>query len=163
HAGDPGYGVLFGSVFLGLAIGMWLGPRLLTGFSRRRLFGLALILSGLLLAAIAVTQNIVVVTLLVVVLGFSAGTAWITGYTLLGLEVEDAVRGRTFAFVNSMIRLALALVLAIAPLLAGLIGTHSFRINDDARLDYNGAAFTFLIAAVLATIVGVTAYRQMDD
>jgi dTMP kinase len=28
---------------------------------------------------------------------------------------------------------------------------------------YNGAAFTFLLAAVLMTVVGVTSYRQMDD
>jgi dTMP kinase len=162
-AGDPGYGVLFGSVFLGLAMGMWLGPRMLSGLSRRRLFGLALTLAGLLLAAIAIIQNIVVVAILVLSLGFCAGIAWITGYTLLGLEVEDALRGRTFAFVNTLIRLALALVLAIAPLLAGLIGVHTYRINDDAELSYNGAAFTFLIAAVLATIVGLSAYRQMDD
>ena len=162
-AGDPGYGVLFGSVFLGLAMGMWLGPRMLSGLSRRRLFGLALVLAGLLLAAIAIIQNIVVVAILVLSLGFCAGIAWITGYTLLGLEVEDALRGRTFAFVNTLIRLALALVLAIAPLLAGLIGVHTYRINDDAELSYNGAAFTFLIAAVLATIVGLSAYRQMDD
>jgi dTMP kinase len=162
-AGDPGYGLLFGSVFLGLAIGMWLGPRILSGLSRRRLFGLSLTMAGLVLAAIAIIQNIVVVVILVVSLGFCAGIAWITGYTLLGLEVEDALRGRTFAFVNTLIRLALALVLAIAPLMAGLIGVHTFRINDDATLSYNGAAFTFLIAAVLATIGGVTAYRQMDD
>ena len=136
---------------------------MLSGLSRRRLFGLALILAGLLLAAIAIIQNIVVVAILVLSLGFCAGIAWITGYTLLGLEVEDALRGRTFAFVNTLIRLALALVLAIAPLLAGLIGVHTYRINDDATLSYNGAAFTFLIAAVLATIVGVSAYRQMDD
>jgi dTMP kinase len=162
-AGDPGYGVLFGSVFLGLAIGMWFGPRMLAGLSRRRLFGLALTMAGLLLAAIALIQNIVVVVILVVSLGFCAGIAWITGYTLLGLEVDDELRGRTFAFVNTLIRLALALVLAIAPLVAGLIGVHTYRINDDATLSYNGAAFTFLIAAVLATIGGVSAYRQMDD
>ena len=29
--GDPGYGVLFGAVFLGLGLGMWRGPRLLPG------------------------------------------------------------------------------------------------------------------------------------
>jgi dTMP kinase len=162
-AGDPGYGVLFGSVFLGLAMGMWLGPRVLSGLSRRRLFGLALTLAGLLLAAIAIIQNIVVVAILVLSIGFCAGIAWITGYTLLGLEVEDAFRGRTFAFVNTLIRLALALVLAIAPLLAGLIGVHTYRVNDDAELSYNGAAFTFLIAGVLAIIVGLSAYRQMDD
>ena len=33
--GEPGYGVLFGTVFLGLGAGMWLGPRLLQGLSRR--------------------------------------------------------------------------------------------------------------------------------
>ena len=85
---------------------------------------------------------------------------------MLGLEVPDEVRGRTFAFVGSMIRLALALVLAVAPLLAGLIGTHDFGPldeNGDPYLVYNGAAFTFLIAAVLMTAVGVASYRQMDD
>ena len=41
--GDPGYGVLFAAVFTGLALGMWRGPRLLAAMSRRRLFGFALI------------------------------------------------------------------------------------------------------------------------
>ena len=162
-AGDPGYGMLFGSVFAGLAIGMWFGPRVLRGFSRRRLFGLSLTLAGLLLAGIALVQNLVIVCLLVLALGYCAGTAWITGYTLLGLEVADNLRGRTFAFVQSMIRLTLALVLAVAPLVSGLIGTHVIRISDDVMLDYNGAAITFMLAAVLATIVGLLAYRQMDD
>ncbi len=40
--GDPGYGILFGAVFLGLGLGMWRGPRLLHGLSRNRLFGLSL-------------------------------------------------------------------------------------------------------------------------
>ncbi len=85
---------------------------------------------------------------------------------MLGLEVPDEVRGRTFAFVGSMIRLALSVVLAVAPLLAGLIGTHDLGptdANGEPYLVYNGAAFTFLIAAVLMTAVGVTSYRQMDD
>ena len=162
-AGDPGYGMLFGSVFAGLAIGMWFGPRVLRGFSRRRLFGLSLTLAGVLLAGIALVQNLVIVCLLVLALGYCAGTAWITGYTLLGLEVADNLRGRTFAFVQSMVRLTLALVLAVAPLVSGLIGTHVIRIGDDVMLDYNGAAITFMLAAVLATIVGLLSYRQMDD
>src|SRR6185312_3184787 len=40
-AGQAAFGVLFGAVFVGLAAGMWLGPRLLEGFSRRRMFGLS--------------------------------------------------------------------------------------------------------------------------
>jgi dTMP kinase len=164
--GDAGYGLLFGTVFAGLGLGMWRGPRLLHGLSRRRLFGIALTLTGLLLLPLALVQQLPVVVGLTALLGFFAGVGWITGNTMLGLEVPDEVRGRTFAFVGSMIRLALALVLAVAPLLAGLIGTHDFGpvdANGDAFLVYNGAAFTFLIAAVLMTAVGVASYRQMDD
>ncbi|MDQ3616662.1 MAG: dTMP kinase [Actinomycetota bacterium] len=160
--GEPGYGVLFGTVFLGLGLGMWRGPRLLRGLTRRRLFGLSLTGVGLFLFPLALAQQLEVVTALTLLLGFLSGVAWITGNTLLGLEVPDALRGRTFAFVGSMIRLSLALVLATAPLVAGLIGTHSREVLG-RELVYNGAAFTFLIAAVLMTAVGVAAYRQMDD
>jgi dTMP kinase len=164
--GDPGYGVLFGTVFLGLGLGMWRGPRLMNGLSRRRLFGLSLTVTGLLLLPLALVQQLEIVTALTLLLGFFAGVGWITGNTMLGLEVPDEVRGRTFAFVGSMIRLSLALVLAVAPLLAGVIGKHSFGPADEhgePLLVYNGAAFTFLIAAVLMTAVGVASYRQMDD
>ena len=164
--GDPGYGVLFGTVFLGLGLGMWRGPRLLHGLSRRRLFGLSLSATGLTLFPLALAQQLEIVTALTLVLGFFAGAAWITGITLLGLEVPDEIRGRTFAFVNTMIRLVLALVLAAAPLVAGTIGTPQLPFEDAdgaPLLVYNGAAITFLIAAVLMTVVGVTAYRQMDD
>ncbi len=51
-------------------------------------------------------------------LGACAGAAWVTGYTLLGLEVGDDVRGRTFAFVQSMVRVVLISVLAIGPVVA---------------------------------------------
>jgi dTMP kinase len=164
--GDPGYGMLFGTVFLGLGLGMWRGPRVLQGLSRRRLFGISLTATGLLLFPLALVQQLEIVIGLTLLVGFFAGVGWITGNTLLGLEVPDEIRGRTFAFVGSMIRLSLALVLAVAPLLAGLIGKHSFgpvQPSGDRLLVYNGAAFTFLIAAILMTFVGVTSYRQMDD
>jgi dTMP kinase len=161
--GDPGYGLLFGAVFGGLALGMWRGPGLLVAMSRRRVFGVALIGAGVLLAAVAVVANLPVVTFLSVGLGFFAGTAWITGYTLLGLEVADEIRGRTFAFVQTLIRIALALVLAVAPLLAGLLGRHRWRINDDVVLDYNGAAITMFASALVMIAVGVFSYSQMND
>jgi dTMP kinase len=164
--GDPGYGILFGAVFLGLGVGMWRGPRLLHGLSRRRLFGLCLTVTGVLLFPLALVQQLEIVTGITLVLGFFAGVAWITGNTLLGLEVPDEIRGRTFAFLGSMIRLSLALVLAVAPLIAGLIGTPELPFKDEngnPLLVYHGAAITFLLAAVVMTVVGVTSYRQMDD
>ena len=161
--GDPGYGLLFAAVFAGLALGMWRGPRFLPAVSRRRIFGMCLVSSGITLAAVAVIANLAVVSVLCVVLGFFAGTAWITGYTLLGLEVEDSLRGRTFAFVQTLIRLALALVLALGPLLAGVIGEHRWRLNDDAVLEYNGAAITMFGSALVMLAVGVFAYHAMND
>ena len=162
-AGQAGFGVLFGAVFVGLAAGMWLGPRLLEGFSRRRMFGLSLVWAGVFLVALALVPHLVAAVLFVVVIGACGGVAWVTGYTLLGLEVDDEVRGRTFAFLQSAARVVLVLVLAAGPAIAAPIGTHTLRIGLDFSLTYNGAAWVFLLAGVLAFGLGVMAYRQMDD
>ena len=89
--------------------------------------------------------------------------AWVTGYTLLGLEVDDEVRGRTFAFLQSAARVVLVLVLAAGPAIAAPIGTHTVRLAPGFSLTYNGAAWVFLLAGVLALGLGLTAYREMDD
>ena len=165
-AGDAGYGVLFGAVFVGMASGLWRGPRLLSRISRRRVFGATLTGCGLVLFPLALVPHLEIVAVLAVAVGFLAGAAWVTGMTLLGLEVPDHLRGRTFAFVASMVRLALALVLAVAPLVAGTIGVVAFGPDNPAGeplFTYRGAAVTILMAAVLMTVVGVLSYRQMDD
>jgi dTMP kinase len=162
-AGQPGYGALSAALFLGLALGVRGGPHLLSGFSRNRLFGLALVAAGGFLAALALIPNIVMAFLFTLGLGACGGTAWITGYTLLGLSVTDDLRGRAFAFAASAARIALVLVFAIGPALAALIGRHTITFTDSRRLTYNGAAFAFLLAAVLVAALGVTVYRQLDD
>ncbi|MDQ1487200.1 MAG: dTMP kinase, partial [Actinomycetota bacterium] len=85
--GDPGYGVLFGAVFVGLAAGMFLGPKFLRGLSRRRLFASSIAAAGLLLAATAIVHDLVLVVFGALLMGACSGVAWVTGYTLLGLEV----------------------------------------------------------------------------
>jgi dTMP kinase len=162
-AGQAGFGVLFGAVFVGLAAGMWLGPRLLEGFSRRRLFGLSLICAGAFLVALALVPHLVAAVLFTTLIGACGGIAWVTGYTLLGLEVDDEVRGRTFAFLQSAARVVLVLVLAAGPAIAAPIGTHTIRLGPRFALTYNGAAWVFLLSGVLALGLGVMAYRQMDD
>ncbi|HEY6798988.1 MAG TPA: dTMP kinase, partial [Kineosporiaceae bacterium] len=162
-AGQPGFAVLFGSVFVGMAVGMWSGPRLLEGFSRRRLFGLSLVLSGVFLTLLALIPDIVAATFFVLVVGAGGGVAWVTGYTLLGLEVDDEVRGRTFAFVQSSARVVLVLVLAAGPALAAPFGTHRVRVSTHHVLTYSGAAAVFLLAGLLAVVMGITSFRQMDD
>jgi dTMP kinase len=162
-AGDPGYGLVFGTVFLGLAGGMFFGPRLVPDFSRRRLFGLAIGAAGIALAVLALVPNMVIAVFVSFVIGGFTGVAWVTGYTLLGLEVADAVRGRTVAFVQTMVRVVLVLTLAVAPLLAAAFGRHKIEVTDAMSLTYNGAAITFLLAGLLAAVLGITSYRHMDD
>ncbi len=162
-AGNPGYGLLVGTVFTGLALGMLVAPRLLVGLSRRRRFTLSIIGVGCTLVLIAVLQNIVLVSLLALVVGAFAGIAWVTGYTLLGLEVADEVRGRTFAFIQNAIQLTLIGVLAAAPFVAGTIGSHALQIGDEVRVTYSGASIAMLFGGVLAVVVGLASYRNMDD
>ena len=160
--GDAAYGLLFGAVFTGLATGIALGPKVFAQFSRRRLFGAALTAAGFLLVVLSLLQNLVLAIFVVVVLGIFSGVSWVTGFTMLGMEVTDELRGRVFAFIQSLVRVSLVGVLAVAPLAAAAIGEHVFTIGD-AQLTYNGAAFTMLGGGFIAMIVGVVSYHQMKD
>jgi dTMP kinase len=160
-ASDAGYGTVFGMVFAGLGAGMWTGPRVLPRLGRPRLFGLALAASGVLLAAVALVPFMVPVALLALLLGFASGVAWVTGYTLLGTEVDPSLQGRTFALVQSLVRLALAAVLALAPLTAGLIGAATVQVPAVGALSYSGAQLTVLAAGLLAVLAGAACLHQM--
>lgn len=162
QAGEAAYGILFGSVFLGLALGISFGPKVFSQFSRRRLFGISLTISGILLVTLSLMLNLVLAIFITIILGLFAGISWVTGFTMLGLEVEDEVRGRTFAFVQSLIRVSLVLVLAVSPLVAAAIGEHTYAFRT-TTLTYNGAAFTMFFAGLIAVLVGVISYIQMRD
>ena len=170
HGGNAGWGVVFAAIFVGLAGGMFLGMRILSGFSRRRLFGLSIASSAIPLALIALIPNLVVVVVLVVLLGACAGVAYVTGYTIVGREVDDDTRGRVFAFLYSAIRVILLTVIAVAPFIAaaftalvrGASGTGSLHIG---HVSYEGIGYNLvmLLAAAIALWVGFISYRHMDD
>jgi dTMP kinase len=160
--GEAAYGVLFGAVFTGLALGIALGPKIFAQFSRRRLFGASLTISGAFLVALAAIPNLVLAVFIVIILGAFSGITWVTGFTMLGMEVQDDVRGRTFAFVQSLIRVVLVGVLAVAPLIAAAVGQHTFKFQN-TQVSYNGAAVTILIAGLFASLIGFVSYKQMKD
>jgi dTMP kinase len=170
NGGSAGWGAVFTAVFFGLAVGMFLGLRILRGFSRRRLFGLSIVGAGVPLVLIGLIPNLVIVVFLVVLLGALAGMAYVTGYTIVGTEVDDQTRGRTFAYLQSAIRVILFAVIAVAPLLAAgftalvhaVTGANTLRI---AHIDYDAVGYNFvlLLAAVIAVWLGIVSYQQMDD
>ena len=170
HGGGAGWGVVFAAIFIGLAAGMFLGLHILHGFSRRRLFGLSIAFAALPLALISLIPNLVIVAALVLLLGACAGVAYVTGYTVVGLEVDDDTRGRTFSFLQSGIRVILFAVIAIAPavagglgaLVSGITGSQSLTI---AHVTYGriGDNLVLLVAAGVALALGRASYHQMDD
>jgi dTMP kinase len=160
--GDAAYGVLFASVFTGLALGIAFGPKVFAQFSRRRLFGASLAVAGFFLILLAIIANLVLSIAIVVILGAFSGICWVTGFTMLGMEVNNEVRGRTFAFVQSLIRITLVAVLAVAPIIAATIPELKYSFYN-IELAYNGAQLTILIAGLIGLIIGVVSYHQMKD
>ena len=160
--GDATYGILFGAVFVGLGLGMGLGPRVARDLSRRRLFGLSIIFAGTCLVLVALMPHLVLSLICVIGVGFGAGTAYLSGTTLLGREVADEVRGRTFAFVQSLVRVDLILTLAAAPFVVGLLRQ---RTVDAGVVDFtvDGTRILLVLAGLLAIGGGIVSYRQMDD
>jgi dTMP kinase len=170
HGGNAGWGLVFAAIFVGMALGMVLGTRVLGSFSRRRLFGLTIAAAAVPLALIGLVPVLGAVVLFVALLGALSGIAYSTGFTIVGLEVDDDTRGRVFAFFQSSIQVILFTVIAVVPLLsagltrliASLNRTGNVRIGNVTYASA-GQNVVILLAAALAFFLGMRAYRQMDD
>jgi dTMP kinase len=170
HGGSAGWGLVFAAIFVGMALGMAVGTKVLGDFSRRRLFGVTITAAAVPLALIALIPVLAVVVLLVVLVGALSGIAYATGFTIVGLEVDDDTRGRVFAFFQSTIQVILLSVIAVSlavsvgltKLIAGLNHTGNVKIGDITYASA-GQNIVILLAALIAFALGVTSYRQMDD
>jgi dTMP kinase len=170
HGGSAGWGLVFAAIFIGMAAGMGFGTRLFGNFSRKRLFGVTLTAAAVPLALIGLVPNLIVVTLFVVVLGVLSGIAYPTGFTIVGLEVDDDTRGRVFAFFQSTIQVILLTVIAIVPFLSAgftqlvksITGSGSVQIGHVVYASA-GQNVVILLAAALVAFVGISSYQRMDD
>lgn len=160
--GNAAYGVLFGTLFLGLGLGMALGPRIGRELSRRRVFGLSIVFGGACIVLAAVMPQIALATIFVLGTGFGAGSAYLAGITLTGVNVDDEMRGRMFALIQTLIRIVLILTLAAVPFVTGAVGRNTFSIGG-AHVTVDGTRFVLIAGGLLAITAGVLAYRQMDD
>ena len=158
-AGDAAYALLFGAIFLGIALGVALGPKALGDLSRRRVFGPSIVGAGVSLIFMSLVPNLFLATVATLLVGAFAGVAYVVGITLLGLEVDDELRGRTFGLVQSLMRIDLLLVTATTPFIAGSIGVREGPLG----IGINGVSVVLFVGGVLAVAVGIISYRQMDD
>ena len=163
--GEAAYGLLFGAVFLGIAGGVALGPRVIGDLSRKRVFGPAIVGAGASLTLMSLVPNLFVAAVSTLLVGAFAGVAYVVGLTLLGGEVDDELRGRTFGLVQSLMRIDLLVVTGTTPFITGAIGTRNIQLPGNGPQDFtiNGVQVTLLVGGVLAMVVGRASFRQMDD
>jgi dTMP kinase len=93
--------------------------------------------------------------LLVAFIGIGAGTIYVLGFTLLHENVGDALRGRVFTALYSLVRLCLLLAMAIGPFLSEALDSLSNRLWDGRvaplgfNIDVPGVRLTLWLAGLI--------------
>jgi len=127
--GDSTFALLFAGLFAGFGLGVVAGPRIVGRLSRRRSFPMSVILAGIGVMLLAATPRLAGAIVEVLVVGFGAGMAFLSGITLLGAEVADAVRGRVFAFVQTSARAVLLLAVSVSGALVGVGSSRQLELG----------------------------------
>ncbi|MFC4020968.1 dTMP kinase [Micromonospora sp. GCM10011542] len=161
-AGDAAFYLLFGAIFIGLAIGIGLGPMIVKEMSRRRWFGMSIVLASASVLVLAFAIHLSMAILGAILVGAGAGMAFLAGTTLLGGEVADEVRGRVFAVVQIGTRLVLILAIGLSSLLVGVGGSRKLTIAD-LGISVSSTRLLLLAAGVAGIFAGISAFGQMDD
>ncbi|WP_414637883.1 bifunctional MFS transporter/dTMP kinase [Actinophytocola sp.] len=162
RGGESTFGLLFVAMFIGLAAGMAGAPKLARRLPHNRLFGIAIVLAGAVLCLVALSPHLAVSLITVMMVGACAGAAFLTGVTIIGTQIEDAIRGRINAIYQSLMKIILAAAMALTPLLVGLVQPRNVIVWG-RPMTIDGTRPVLLAAGLLAALVGVIAYRQMDD
>jgi dTMP kinase len=161
-AGDAAFYLLFGAIFVGLSLGIGLGPTIVRELSRRRWFGMSIVLASASVLVLAAAIHLSMGLIGAVLVGAGAGMAFLAGTTLLGGEIADDVRGQVFAFVQTGTRVVLVLAISVSSLLVGIGGSRRLQIAD-LGISISSTRLLLLAAGVAGIFAGMSAFRQMDD
>src|SRR5207248_528143 len=162
RGGDSTFFLLFAVLFIGLGVGIVAGPRLIGALSRRRWFGLSIVLAAAAVTVLAVAPHLSIAMAGTLLVGVGAGMAFLSGTTLLGGEVDDEVRGRAFAVVQTGTRVVLMFTTALSGLLVGAGGSRQLSLPGVA-FSISTTRLLLAAAGMFGMIAGWTALRQMDD
>jgi dTMP kinase len=166
-AGSAGFGLLMTALGIGAALGvltvLWLQRRL----PRQTVFVASVVASGSFIVVAATLSSLTLAMLVTVAVGATAGAAYVTGFTVLQESVADDLRGRTFATLYTVVRLALLLSLTAGPFAAGGLDRVSARLVDRSvelvgfTLPLPGVRLALWAGGGLAVLAGLAALRRM--
>jgi dTMP kinase len=151
-AGSAGFGVLMTALGLGAGIGvptlLWLQRRL----PHEQVFFAAVTATGVGMVAAACVSTLTPASFIAAFVGAAAGSAYVTGFTLLQESVEDELRGRIFGALYTIVRLCLLASLTVGPFMSS-----AFDAISDAAIDRTleiGSYEVWLPGVRLALIAG---------
>jgi MFS family permease len=147
HAGDFGYGLLFGGIGTGLVVGSFFSSSFTNRFGVAKTYGLAIAVMAVGFGAGGAAPNVWVAAACCVVGGFGDGVAIVCNALLVQHGARDEVRGRSLTVLMSGTRL----VQALSTVLAGAL-----MPADGARWVWLAGAAAFAAAAV----IGYTLARE---
>lgn len=136
--GASGFGVLVTALGLGAAIGVLTMETAGRKLSRAALYPLALVTAGAALVLGAAVTTVPAASALIFATGLAAAPAYIAGLTIVHQETEATYRGRSFAALLSLTRLAMMIALGAAPLVAGALGSLTTSLLPGQKLTVGG-------------------------
>ena len=167
HGTTSGFGFLTAGLGVGCGIGvvtlLWLQRRL----PRAALFTAAVVATGTAIVLVACVSTLALAILIVAFVGACAGSAYVTGFTLLQESVSDEMRGRTFATLYTLVRLCLLLSLTVSPFVSSGLGALSEHLTNgelkigSAHLALPGVRLALLMGGVMTIVSGLAARRRM--
>jgi dTMP kinase len=161
--GDSTFAILFAVLFTGFGLGILGGPRLVGRWSRRRSFAVSIVIAGIALSGLAVAPRLLPAVVAALLVGTAAGMAFLTGITLIGRDVSDAVRGRVFAFIQTGARVTLLGSIAVSGALVGLGSSRRLHVDNLFHTAVASARALLLVAGLGGVYLGWAALRQIDD
>jgi MFS family permease len=141
HAGDFGYGLLYGGIGTGLVIGSWSSSYVVERFGTTRAYTGSLLVMAIGFGAGAAAPDIWVAAACCLVAGVGDGSAIVCNALLIQRGAADRVRGRALTLVMSVTYALNGVGTVIAGVLMHVIGP---------RWVWGGGAVTFAIGAAAA-------------
>lgn len=160
--GPVAFSLLVLALMGGTALGIRAAAKVLPPLSRRRLFSIAIAVTGIALLLMGLVPDTATVLFLALLAGVSAGVAANTGHTLIDLEAEEFRRARITQHLGTVVRIFVALGVIIAPLVAAAIGPHRLA-SGDFVFAHDGAAFTLMLVGALLLPVAAVVLAKTDD
>jgi dTMP kinase len=157
--GTAGFGVLISALGFGVAfsvIGLSLVQKRL---KPEPVFVGAVFGSAVTISLGATTSTLTPATLWVFGLGMCAGAVYVLGFTIIQTNVDDALRGRTFATLYTMIRVCVLLAFVIAPVMSRLLGS----LGNSVGLHVSGVRLALWTVGGIISVAGLLSLLSLRD